>query len=92
MTMPRITEDFESTKEKNKMEAIRIMVDGIEWNGESLEGTAQEIEMWWDRSRREWVLYPIDEHGYQLAGASYARNKAEATRMKKDLAEEYGLN
>lgn len=53
------------------------------------EAKATKIEMWYDRSRREWVLYPVDEEGNQLAGASYGFGKAEALRIKKDLEAEY---
>lgn len=94
--MPPKAEDFESTKEKNKMAntmgTIRIIVDGVEWNGETAEGTAQAIEMWWDKHRRHWELWPVDENGYQLAETTYAFNRAEALKVKKELAEEYGLH
>lgn len=73
------------------MEGIRIIVDGVEWNGELQIGKAESIEMWWDRSLRLWTLYPVDADGNQIAGATYANNKAEAIMAKKDLAAEYGI-
>ena len=47
--------------------------------------------MWFDRSRREWVLYPVDADGNQLAEAVYDFRKAEALETKKILEAEYGL-
>lgn len=73
------------------MEGIKIIVDGAEWNGETQIGKATAVEMWWDRSLRLWTLYPVDENGYQLDGATYANNKTEAMRAKKELAAEYGI-
>lgn len=58
---------------------------------ESEEKTAVKIEMWYDRSRREWVIYPVDEDGNQLAEARYGYGKAEAKEIKKDLEAEYGI-
>ena len=61
---------------------MEVIIDGAK---------AVEIEKWYDRHRREWVLYPIDENGYQLAGASYAFSKEESLRIKKELEAEYGI-
>ena len=77
-------------KGERKM-TIRIIEDGIEWNAEEKESKAASIEMWYDRSRREWVLYPVDEEGNQLAEARYGYGKAEAKEIKKDLEAEYGI-
>lgn len=71
---------------------IKIMVDGIVYNpGEEKEDKAVAIEMWYDRSRRNWVLYPVNEEGYQMAEAVYGFGKAEAKALKKDLEEEYKI-
>lgn len=58
---------------------------------EEVEHKAVAIEMWYDRSRRNWVLYPIDEEGNQMQEAVYGFGKKEALRIKKDLEEEFGL-
>lgn len=72
---------------------IRIMVDGIAYNpDEDKEDKAVAIEMWYDRHRRNWVLYPVNEEGYQMAEAVYGFGKAEAKALKKDLEEEYGIH
>lgn len=49
------------------------------------------IEMWYDRHRREWVIYPVDIEGNQLATAQYGFGKKEALEIKKDLEKEYNL-
>lgn len=49
------------------------------------------IEMWYDRHRREWVLYPVDYEGNQLAPAVYGFGKADALDTKKSLEAEYNL-
>ena len=61
------------------------------WDEDREEPKAAAIEMWWDRSRREWVLYPVDADGNQLAEAVYDFRKAEALETKKILEAEYGL-
>ena len=60
-------------------------------NEDREEPKAVAIEMWFDRSRREWVLYPVDADGNQLAEAVYDFRKAEALETKKILEAEYGL-
>lgn len=45
--------------------------------------------MWYDRHRREWVIYPVDEEGNQLDGAKYGFNKKEAQAIRKDLEAEW---
>ena len=47
------------------------------------------IEMWYDRSRRNWVLYPVDAEGNQLAEASYGFGKKDALQTKAMLEEEW---
>ena len=61
------------------------------YDPEYKEPKAVSIDMWYDRHRREWVLYPVDEEGNQLAEASYGFSKAEAKQIRKDLEAEYGL-
>lgn len=70
---------------------MTIIVDGIEYIPTVEEEKAVVIEMWYDRHRRNWVLYPVDEEGNQIAEATYGFGKAEALRIKKELEEEYGL-
>lgn len=66
-----------------------IKIKGFE--AEYKEPKAVKIEMWYDRSRREWVLYPVDEEGNQIDEASYGFRKAEAKEIKKDLEREWGI-
>ena len=67
---------------------VRIIL-GEGW--EEVEHKAVAIEMWYDRHRRNWVLYPIDEEGNQMQEAVYGFGKKEALRIKEDLEEEFGL-
>ena len=60
-------------------------------NEEPEEPEAVAIEMWYDRSRREWVLYPVDADGNQIAEATYEFSKKDAMNSKKQLEAEYGL-
>lgn len=68
---------------------MTIKIIGFDY--EEKERKPAAIEMWYDRSRREWVLYPVDEEGNQLEEASYAFGKAEAKEIKKDLEVEYNI-
>lgn len=70
---------------------IRIFVDGVEWIDEGKEVSPVKVDMWYDRHRREWVIYPVDEDGNQYGEAQYGFSKAEALRIKKELETEYNL-
>ena len=61
------------------------------WAEDREEPKAAAIEMWYDRSRREWVLYPVDADGNQIAEATYEFSKKDALNSKKQLEAEYGL-
>lgn len=61
----------------------------IGYDGIEPERKPHHIEMWYDRHRREYVLYPVDEEGNQLVEARYAFSKQEAKELKKDLETEY---
>ena len=69
------------------MKAFKI----IGFDYEECEKKPVAISMWYDRHRREWVLYPVDEEGNQLAEATYEFSKANAERSKKGLEDEYGI-
>ena len=74
------------------MKGIRIFLGGVEVSGmEYEEHKAVKIEMWYDRHRREWVLYPVDDEGNQLAEAMYGFGKKDALDTKRLLEEKYGL-
>lgn len=73
------------------MMRIRLFVDGAEVTPNYEEKQAVEIDKWYDRHRREWVLYPIDNEGNQLAEARYGFSKAEAEEIKRNLEAEYGI-
>ena len=68
---------------------MKIIVDGQEWIPSDEEAKAVRIEMWYDRSRKEWVLYPVDAEGNQMAEASYGFGKKDAMRIKADLESEW---
>lgn len=68
---------------------IRIMIDGKEWQPSEKPVIAVAVDMWYDRHRREWVLYPIDDEGNQLAEALYGFSKAEAKALKQQLEAEW---
>ena len=69
-----------------KEEVVKLTLGTYEYHEDP---KAVKIEMWYDRHRREWVLYPVDEEGNQIAPASYGFSKAEAKEIKKDLEAEY---
>lgn len=58
---------------------------------EAAEPKAVEIDMWYDRHRRNWVLYPVDAEGNQLAEATYVFGKENAVQAKEELEREYGI-
>ena len=63
-----------------------VKIDGIEYTPDEVKETkVHHIEMWYDRHRREWVIYPVDDNGYQLEAARYGFNKAEAKQIKAEL-------
>lgn len=68
-----------------------IRINGKEYTPRDEEPKAVAIEMWYDRHRRNWVLYPIDAEGNQLAEATYGFGKAEALSIKRELEAEYNL-
>lgn len=74
----RISEDTDRIDMTKPMEA-------------SEDKKAVKIEMWYDRHRREWVLYPVDEEGNQLTEARYGFSKAEAKGIKADLEKEHNI-
>ncbi len=68
---------------------IKLYVDGIEYTpGEERKPEAVAVEMWYDRRRREWVLYTVDENGYQVGDTRYAFTKTEANDLKKEMEKE----
>ena len=66
-----------------------MLINGIEYIPTGEQPKATSIEMWYDRHRREWVLYPVDAEGTQIAEATYGFGKAEALRIKAELEEEW---
>lgn len=68
---------------------MKIYVDGVEYIPTAEEATATAVTMWYDRHRREWVIYPVDAEGNQLAEAVYGFSKQEACLIKKDLEAEW---
>lgn len=70
---------------------IRLYVDGVEVTPAYEEKKAVAIDKWYDRHRREWVLYPVDDEGNQLAEARYGFSKAEAEDIKRELEAEYNI-
>lgn len=68
---------------------IKLIVDGKEYTPTAEDRKAVAIEMWYDRHRREWVLYPVDNEGNQLNEAVYGFGKDEAKRIRKELEAEW---
>ena len=73
------------------MKAIKLTVDGEVFLPTEEQAKAVDIEMWYDRHYRHWVLYPVDADGTQIAEASYGFGKKEALRIKSELEAEYGI-
>lgn len=71
-----------------EVEVVRLVLGSMEFH-ENAE--AVKIEMWYDRSRRNWVLYPVDAEGNQLEEARYGFGKTEALKIKRDMEEEYEI-
>ena len=69
------------------MTTVRIKLG--EWEPTEPDTKAVKIECWWDRFRRNWVLYPVNAAGDQLEEARYAFNRAEAQDLKKRMEQEY---
>lgn len=67
------------------MKRIRILVNGKEYEPRTEEKVPVAVECWYDRHRREWVIYPIDDEGNQLEEARYGFGKKEALEIKADL-------
>lgn len=66
-------------------------IDGVELEytpDVETETKVDHIEMWYDRHRREWVIYPVDENGYQAGDYRYGFSKVEAKQIKADLEAE----
>ena len=61
------------------------------WDGGQDDAIPVAVEMWYDRSRRHWVVYPVDADGNQLKEAEYGFGKAEAMEIKKDLELAFGI-
>lgn len=56
------------------------------WDSETApEHNAVGVDMWYDRSRREWVIYAVDEEGTQYGAARYGFSKREAQEIKADI-------
>lgn len=58
------------------------------WDSTPVERECTAISCWYDRHRRNWVLYPVDAEGNQLEEAKYGFGKAEAMQIKKDMESE----
>ena len=67
-----------------------IKINGVEYEPND-DPKAIAVDMWYDRHRREWVIYPVDADGNQLAEARYGFSKQEAQAIKADIEEEYEI-
>lgn len=63
----------------------KIVLGSMEFHEEP---KAVAIECWYDRSRRNWVIYPVDAEGNQLEEARYGFGKVEAMKIKQDMENE----
>lgn len=68
---------------------MTIKIDGVEFIPTGEEPQAVEISMWYDRHRRNWVLYPVDDQGNQICEARYGFGRKEAERIKAEMEQEY---
>lgn len=69
---------------------MAIKINGREYEPQE-ERTAVDVDRWYDRHRREWVIYPVDKNGYQIGNAQYGFSKAEAIEIEKDIRRECGI-
>ena len=67
------------------MGTIRIKLTGLEMHEDNHEPV--KAEMWYDRHNRNWVIYPVDAEGNQLAEARYGFGKKEAKAIKDESEE-----
>lgn len=73
------------------MDCIRIKVKNPDGTWSDVEPTffedrkAVDVECWYDRHYRHWVIYPVDAEGNQLEEASYGFGKKEAMEIKSDM-------
>ena len=67
-----------------------IKINGIEREPQE-DPTAVDVDRWYDRHRKEWVIYPVDKNGYQIGNAQYGFSKAEAIEIENDIRRECGI-
>jgi hypothetical protein len=76
------------------MDCIRIKVKNPDGTWSDVEPTffearkAVDVKCWYDRHRRNWVIYPVDAEGNQLKEASYGFCKKEAMEIRNEMLKE----
>lgn len=72
----------------------KIMLGNIKINGLDYikveEGLYDpvDVDMWYDRHYKHWVIYPIDRYGNQTHEARYGFGKREAEEIKREILDD----
>lgn len=69
---------------------MTIRINGRVYEPEA-EPVAVDVSRWYDRHRREWVIYPVDADGNQIGAAQYGFSRAEAIEIEEDIRRESGI-
>lgn len=69
---------------------MTIKINGREYEPQD-DPVAVDVSRWYDRHRKEWVIYPVDAEGNQIGSAQYGFSKAEAQEIEADIRKEYGI-
>lgn len=70
-------------------DVVRIVLKDYEVA--EFDETVANIDTWYDRHTRLWVIQMLNKDGYQIGDAEYVYGKQEARRRTLELIREYGL-
>ena len=70
------------------MESIKLYVDGKEYVPTGEQEKPVAVTKWYDRYTRLWVVYKVDQYGYQYGDAQYVYGKKEAERTANEFVDE----
>lgn len=59
-----------------------------DWDGTGIDETIVEIDAWYDRHTKLWVIQKLNKDGYQIGDAEYVYGKQMAMKVKKELEAE----
>lgn len=57
-----------------------------------MDYTVTNIDAWYDRHSRSWVIQKLNKDGYQVGDADYTGTREDKDWIVANLKEEYGLN